>query len=170
MLMLKQTKTPRLALKNAYVFLSGGPKLAVVSLTSDECSRGKKYSTPTSFWFDLLCSLIVCWVTFTCENSKFEGLFATIPCLLVHPQPSSRQWKRNMQFKDHLKWFNILTGLHNTVCLHNISHGPQCELVSKAGLSMRLLHLSFHIRHFARWKRLREKCLFIFGYAKDTFL
>lgn len=59
MLTLKQTKTPRLALKSAYFFLSGGPKLAVVSPTSDECSSSKKYSSSASFWFDFLCSLIV---------------------------------------------------------------------------------------------------------------
>lgn len=33
-------------------FLSGGPKLAVVSPTSDERSCGKKYSSSTRFWFD----------------------------------------------------------------------------------------------------------------------
>lgn len=49
MLTLKQTKTPRLALKSAYFFLSGGPKLAVVSPTSDECSSSKKYSSSASF-------------------------------------------------------------------------------------------------------------------------
>lgn len=115
MLTLKQTKTPRLALKSAYVFPSGGPKLAVVSLTSDERSCGKKYSTPTSFWFDLLRSLIVCVSLPSCDPNlrAVEGHRPLPPCfsLIV------RHGKWNMQeikFRDHLKWQNILTGPHNT--------------------------------------------------------